>query len=940
MQRNIQLLTLGFILGIVLARSYPLALPPIVYLLGAAGLMVLVGIIFYLKGQPINWLMVFAAVLLGAANFSYRSEPGGEDHIIHFANDTPFQGRSTVYGRIVKEPEVRERYTLVEVEPRAVQKSGSTLRHGIRDGIVQVRVYPSIGDYYERLAYGDEVIVKGTLARPPLPSNPYVLDMRRSLQNRGVHAVMRARLPYEIEIDESGGGNVIVKAALVIKRHMLQTIKKTIPAPESAFLGGVMLGLRGGLSRDVQDQFRAAGVSHVLAVSGLHVTIITALFVAIFTILKVPGRITGPSIIVALILFTLITGARPSTVRAAIMNSVGLISFYIMGLGVRASLLFSISVAALAILIPNPLIIGEASFLFSFSAVLSLGILTTPINTFLNRRARSFLSLAFILVAFFLLGCFINDISFIHQPPLALFIMLGLLPVGFILDRLMPHRRAYRDLPFWFRSFFAAQMAIQLGMGPLTVFYFNRLSLAAPLANFLAIPLIGVIVQLGILAGLLDFIPVIGAYPALLLNASNWIFIKLFLGSAAFFARHIPYPFVQQPTSLFFIIYYGFLGLFAWRVSIAAVLQDFHARFKRVFKRFKAIRLRVLLAGTAGITALALIGVTTFNSSVHTGRLSMIVLDPTIFNLGGGSAILVNTPGGGSLLFNGCPREMTIGNNLVMFDLGEMLILPVLLRSNIARLDRMVLTSPDPTHAGGLISVLKHIKTDQLWDTVPYDDADFDCDAFVDAVADTTLQLPKNDELKLSYCTTYKELREEAGRGGVEHHAIQAGGIIYQESAGLTGSAELVIRALGPPADRTPSPYAWQTYAAVIVIEYGDVRLLLCPSLNTDGERLLVTGTAQDLACDVMVASPFLMGPVNGPDQFLAASAPRLVIFPYRSQRETNRLMKKTLSRFESAGITAIRTDRCGAVTLETDGKTITIDSKLHCVEAKGTISL
>ena len=112
------------------------------------------------------------------------------------------------------------------------------------------------------------------------------------------------------------------------------------------------------------------------------------------------------------------------------------------------------------------------------------------------------------------------------------------------------------NLPRWFTMFTCAQLAIQIGMMyPLSAVYFKKFPAAGVLANYIAIPLIGLIVQFGLIAGLLDTffsaigLTGIGTFLALLINAFNWLLCKGFLGMASFFSEHIPYPHVSTPSS-------------------------------------------------------------------------------------------------------------------------------------------------------------------------------------------------------------------------------------------------------------------------------------------------------------------------------------------------------------------------------------------------------
>ena len=85
-----------------------------------------------------------------------------------------------------------------------------------------------------------------------------------------------------------------------------------------------------------------------------------------------------PLIILALVVFAIITGARPSSLRAVIMNSLFLLTWAYLDQSLRSSALLGVPVAAFLILLQNPLVIVDPSFTLSFGAILSLALLTGP----------------------------------------------------------------------------------------------------------------------------------------------------------------------------------------------------------------------------------------------------------------------------------------------------------------------------------------------------------------------------------------------------------------------------------------------------------------------------------------------------------------------------------------------------------------------------------
>lgn len=155
--------------------------------------------------------------------------------------------------------------------------------------------------------------------------------------------------------------------------HILETLTRHIPQPESALVSGLLLGGDEGLSRGTQAEFKTAGLSHIVAVSGYNVTIVaeTLLFALVFLGLR--RRQAFWLILLGVWIFVLLSGASASAVRAGIMGSLVFTAFQFgrPQLGMRA-----LCLAAAAMLFWNPLLLrSDAGFQLSFAATTGIMLL-------------------------------------------------------------------------------------------------------------------------------------------------------------------------------------------------------------------------------------------------------------------------------------------------------------------------------------------------------------------------------------------------------------------------------------------------------------------------------------------------------------------------------------------------------------------------------------
>ena len=172
----------------------------------------------------------------------------------------------------------KKKYEIISEDSKPMEVAG---------GLILVRIFED-SDAFRAVRFNQKVEIEGRLLEPSRRRNPGSLDYHRYLRNRGIFRTLTiAQRKSEFTIlGDDPSGSKWYRFALYIKTEVLKVIKQTLPYPESSFLGGVLLGLKGGLPQNVTQEFRMTGVSHVLAVSGLHVTIIAALLYGIFTVLK------------------------------------------------------------------------------------------------------------------------------------------------------------------------------------------------------------------------------------------------------------------------------------------------------------------------------------------------------------------------------------------------------------------------------------------------------------------------------------------------------------------------------------------------------------------------------------------------------------------------------------------------------------------------------
>ena len=177
---------------------------------------------------------------------------------------------------------------------------------------------------------------------------------------------------------------------LRLRRLLKDQIRAVFPEDAAPFITALLTGDRSGLSYAEKNDLSVSGIAHIVAISGMHVSILLGL---ISLLLGNRRRLTALLGIPTVVLFTLMTGAVPSVVRACVMQIVWLMAPLLRRENDPPT---SLGLAALCVLIPNPWAVANLSFQLSFGAMAGLQLLSgavyrkitdwPPVHRALRRR--------------------------------------------------------------------------------------------------------------------------------------------------------------------------------------------------------------------------------------------------------------------------------------------------------------------------------------------------------------------------------------------------------------------------------------------------------------------------------------------------------------------------------------------------------------------------
>ncbi len=419
-------------------------------------------------------------------------------------------------------------------------------------------------------------------------------------------------------------------------------IQRSLDARTAPIVAALLVGEQDGVSEAVRDSYARAGVSHVLSISGLHIGLVAmASFVALrwclarserlLLIANVPKLAMAASLLPVL-LYAGLAGPNVATLRAELM---WLLLTGAVLLDRPRDWLAPLAAAAAALAFTQPGIASDISFQLSFAAVLGIAV-------GLPRAAARW--------------------------------------AAWEEAHLIRLRRGPWQWLRWLVLSQAVTASALLATAPLTAWHFNQVSLVAPLANLLVVPLLGVVtVGVGLLATVAvaaapaaaaPLFAVVGVAVRLADALTGWL--------AALPAAALRVP---TPSAIELGLYYGALA--AWRLP--------SRRWRRL--------------------ALTCCGAALFVDACAWGldRYASGVLRVTFLSVGQGDCTLIEFPGAHVMVVDG--GGLAAGR----FDVGRYVVGPALWRRKIMRVDSMILTHADFDHYGGLRFLTEAFAPRTLW---------------------------------------------------------------------------------------------------------------------------------------------------------------------------------------------------------------------------------
>lgn len=213
---------------------------------------------------------------------------------------------------------------------------------------------------------GDVLIVFGTAKPIPSSKNVHDFSYKNYLANKHIYY----QITSYVEAIKVGEDPSILNRITAFRDYLVQQFTRLNYDPKTmGFIEALLFGVKNNLDRTLQQQFKDFGIMHVLAVSGMHVLLIFKTLSYILERLRIPRRVITPLLIIVLIVFTLMAGFSGSVIRAVLMCFMLILAQYFHKRTATINLLIG---SMFLILLVNPNYLFDIGFQLSYLAVFSI----------------------------------------------------------------------------------------------------------------------------------------------------------------------------------------------------------------------------------------------------------------------------------------------------------------------------------------------------------------------------------------------------------------------------------------------------------------------------------------------------------------------------------------------------------------------------------------
>jgi competence protein ComEC len=247
------------------------------------------------------------------------------------------------------------------------------------------RITVWLRDSSPELRPGDIVRVSARIRPLDSQRNPGVSDFNSVLANRGFVGSASASARDVTLLARGRGSFVLNRVVTPVRTYIFGVVNRVLPGDEGSLLVGLLLGGSQGLPKDVQEAFKDAGIVHILAVSGMNVSIVVGVLWVLLSVLGVRGWWRFWAGVAGVGFYVLLVGWSAAPMRAGLMACAVLLSAPTQR---RLSPVGSLCVAGIVLLLIDPAMLFDVGAQLSFAATLGIALVVGPVEQMFRRTVR------------------------------------------------------------------------------------------------------------------------------------------------------------------------------------------------------------------------------------------------------------------------------------------------------------------------------------------------------------------------------------------------------------------------------------------------------------------------------------------------------------------------------------------------------------------------
>ena len=539
-------------------------------------------------------------------------------------------------GIIISEKQEKQYYNKYKIRAKYNQKN--------------LKFYITVSKNIE-LKYGDKIKFSGAYIKPEVQRNYKGFDYSEYLKQLKIYGTIKCK---NVEILKHNQENKIFQMSNKISNKIVLNAKTVLSEKTSSILLGLTLGYRQDIDDQIEENFRNASMTHILAISGMHVSYV---ILGVNLILKkiIGKKNTEILSVIILLLYMFLTNFSPSITRAGIMGIIMILSKIIYR---KNDIYTSISISLLLILFYNPFLIRDLGLLLSYGGVTGIILFSKSIIKVLNNIKIK------------------NQIYKYQIKP----------KIQKNLDKI--------------KELISITFSVQIVILPIVIYNLNTFNPYFLISNLTLSIFIGPIVIIGFI---FIVIVLINLRIAKIFSKLIELLIQILLIISKVGKFKFSKVYLVTPSLFSLIIYYIFIlvSLVVYNIYSAKNPNRTQIRIKNLIalEKIKVRKNKIIISKFLIILFLVIFLINVFpqNLKIH------------FLDVGQGDSSFIITPENNTILIDGG------GSISSDFDIGKNTLIPYILDRGYKKIDIVIISHFDNDHVGGILSLLQELKIEKVY---------------------------------------------------------------------------------------------------------------------------------------------------------------------------------------------------------------------------------